>query len=552
MKAQLMPTHSKKARATQSLVAGVVAFVAALSAPPASALTAKMAIESRHALWIDKGNVYGVGANAWCSTVRSNPWDSMLPTPIFTGDLKATSVAVAGLQSAILFADGSAVFRGISNAPLSERYCYQAPFPMRDITDIALLGGGTPEGGVLFISGGQVYRWTGLVADPPVAMAGGAGAKSISTGNAHAVVVYCDGSVATWGANSNGQLGRPPYDFGPGWGLVRLGPSELIKLPMTGVETALASGHTSLLRLKDGRAFVFGGVNVGFLPSPGGASGPSGWNQTVPAQLDSMPANTVKIGLTGGTIYALTGDGRVFATGWEDPSGKYLRGFVQQPYPLVKDLSIGQNGVLFDLGIPGQRYSGLTGRIADVTPTSELLDPSTGAKVLRSFSFSPMPASLTAAELEDATQRADSCRPASTSPGTDKTKGNNGFGNGDQTAPGNSATHNNAENSVRVAANAAANANANAKVKADAAARIKAEAEAKVKAAAEAKARADAAAKAKADAAAGGQGCARAKAKADAAAAAKAEAASQAKAEAKVKAAAEAKVKADAAAKAKA
>jgi hypothetical protein len=202
-----------------------------------------------------------------------------------------------------------------------------------------------------------------------------------------------------------------------------------------------------------------------------------------------MPANTVKIGLTGGTIYALTGDGRVFATGWEDQpfplSGKYLRGFVQQPYPLVKDLSIGQNGVLFDLRIPGQRHSGLTGRIADVTPTSELLDPSTGAKVLRSFSFSPMPASLKAAEFEDVTQRADSCRPASTSPGTDKMKGNSGFGNGDQTAPGNSANHNNAENSVRVAAEAAANANA--KAKAEAAAKAKAEGEAKVKAAAKPK-----------------------------------------------------------------
>jgi hypothetical protein len=240
----------------------------------------------------------------------------------------------------------------------------------------------------------------------------------------------------------------------------------------------------------------------------------------------------------------------VFATGWEDQpfplSGRYLRGFVQQPYPLVKDLSIGQYGVLFDLGIPGQRHSGLTGRIADVTPTSELLDPSTGAKVLRSFAFSPMPASLTAAELEVAAQRADSCRPASTSPGTDKTKGNNGFGNGDQPAPGNSAGHNNAENSDRAAAEAKAKAEVAAKAIAETAAKAKAEAEAKAKAAAEAKAKAAAEAKAKAEVAA--------KAKAETAAKAKAEAEAKAKAaaEAKAKAAAEVKAKAEAAAKAKA
>ncbi len=543
MNAHQKPLRPQKSRRAHALLTIAMALVTALGAMPAAAVTAKMAIEHRHALWIDQGNVYGVGANAWCSTVRSNPWDSMLPKPIFTGDVKAVSVAVAGLQSAILFADGTAVFRGISNAPIADRYCYQAPFPMRGITDIALLGGGTPEGGVLFISGGQVYRWTGLVGDPAVAMAGGVGAKSISAGNAHVVVVYCDGSAATWGSNSNGQLGKPAET-----GVVRLGPSELTKLQITGVDSAQATGHTTLLRLNDGRTLVFGAVNVGLTPSPSGASGATGWNQPTPAPLYELPANTVKLIITGSTVYALTKDGRVHMTGWKDQPGAYIRGFVAQPYPVVRDMSIGQNGVIFDLGIPGQRYLGLTGRIQDVDPSADLLDPSTGATVLRSFSFSPMPASLTGAESEAAEDQSHSCRAAPTTSSTDKTKGNNGFGNGDQAAPGNSSSHNNAENSTRAAVEAKAaaeekaKAEAAAKAKAEAAAKAQAEAQAKAKAAADAKAAAEA--KAKAEAAT--------KAKAEAAAKAQAEAQAKAKAAADAKAAAEAKAKAEAAAKAKA
>jgi hypothetical protein len=468
---------------------------------PAAALKAKMAIESRHALWIDQGNVYGVGANGWCSISPSfAPWQHF-STPVFTGDSKAISVAVAGLQSAILFADGRAVFRG-ANGAIPMQQCFQSSFPMGGITDIALLGGGTPIGGVLFISGGQVYRWTGLETDPPEAMAGGAGARSISTGNGHAVVLYCDGTVATWGGNGHGQLGRPITEPN----VVRLGPSELVKLPMTGVVSALATGHTTMVRLADGRGFAFGAMNVGFAPSPGGALGTSGWNQHLPTELYPFPANTARLSLTSETIYAQTEDGRVHMTGWQDQpfpqQGRYVKGFTPLPLPQVHDMSVGQYGLLLDIGQPGQRHIALTGRISDVKPAAELLDPSTGATVLRTFFFDAMPASMTSQELEAADLRTQSCAPAPT-----PSEGNNGFGNGDQAAPGKSAGHNNAENSSRTA-DTKARAAAEAKAKADAAAKAKAEAAAKAKAIAEAKAKANAearalaAAKAKAEAAA--------------------------------------------------
>lgn len=281
----------------------VMAGIISISSPPAAAEIASMATEGRHALWIDRGNVYGVGSNGYCNLVMSYAGD-FKATPVFTGQANAVSVAAAGLQSAVLFADGSARFRGLSAEPSGSRHCHEAPFPMRDITDIALLGSGHTEGGVFFIRGGQVYRWSGYSADLPVALVGGAGAKSIHTGASHLVVLFCDNTVATLGRSDEGQLGTS---------FVRTAAkpeqSELVRLSITGVETASASGHTSFLRLKDGRVLAFGALSKSIFPAAGGGGGTF---QRTPVEITGLPAGTAKLVHWGAdAIYAMTREGKM-------------------------------------------------------------------------------------------------------------------------------------------------------------------------------------------------------------------------------------------------
>jgi hypothetical protein len=516
-----LQTQRAMVRATARLGTMLAAAVLCTSV---SAVPAKMAVAPSHAVWIDQGNVYGVGYNV--SGNLTSDRVEKFRDPIFMGHTKAVSVAAASSRTVVLKSDGTAVFQGMRYG--QQGGPYSAPLPGKDITDVAVMSAGQTAKEIFFIRAGQVYQWSGVESEPAEPMAGGADAKAIAAGYQQLLILFKDGSVGVY---------SPGRSFALGLG-DRLETSSIVRLPISGATDIRATGFLnsmSVVSLDAGRGLlIFGSVNSWLVQRdlvPGFTTGDYGWASR-PVPVTELPVDTLRVEAGRDAIYALTRGGQVWVRGVHTAhkldSFKTDK-FVKLAYSSVKDLVLFSdgNGGFVNLGIAGQRQMfGFNPMGADLHGQSM---PYAGDNpLLWTLNFAPMPASL-----NDPVE------------GSEATKAK---------AEAEAKAKADAEARAKADSAAKAKAQADAKAKADAEAKAKADAAAKAKAEAEAKAKADAEAKAKADAAAKAKAQAEAKAKAEAEAKAKSEAAAKAKAQAetKAKADAEAKAKADAAAKAKA
>jgi hypothetical protein len=444
-------------RATVRATARLGAMLAtAVLCTSVSAVPAKMAVAPTHAVWIDQGNVYGVGYNT--SGALTGDRVEKFRDPIFAGHTKAVSIAAAPSRTVVLKSDGTAVFQGVRYG--QQGGPYSAPLPGKDITDVAVMSAGQSEKEIFFIRAGQVYQWSGLDSEPAELLAGGADAKAIAAGYQQLLILFKDGGVGVY---------SPGRSFALGLGDC-LETSSIVRLPISGATDIRASGFMnslSVVSLDAGRGLlVFGSVNNWLVPRalvPGFTTGDYGLALR-PVPIRELPVDTVRVEAGRDAIYALTRGGDVWVRGVHRAhklDSFNTNKFVKLAYSGVKDLVLFSdgNGGFVNLGIAGQRQMfGFNPMGADLHGQSM---PYTGDNpLLWTLYFAPMPASLS-----DAVEGSEASRAK-----------------------------------AKAESEAKARAEAEAKAKAEAAAKAKAGAEAKAKADAEGKAKAEAAAKAKAKA----------------------------------------------------
>lgn len=131
-----------------------------------------------------------------------------------------------------------------------------------------------------------------------VTLPAGRTARQIAAGGAHALVLLDNGDVYAWGGNESGQLGTGDLLFR----------SAPVKVNLPAPATAVAAGRShSVALLNDGRVFAWGGNNLGQLGNGGRDSSLT--------PVASLIASVVQIAAGNNHVLALRLDGSVWAWG---------------------------------------------------------------------------------------------------------------------------------------------------------------------------------------------------------------------------------------------
>jgi len=139
---------------------------------------------------------------------------------------------------------------------------------------------------------------TGTLEGNPVA--------AIAGGLFHSLALTRSGSVYAWGYNADGELGNASA------GSSSATPVQVMGLPANDPVTAIASGHYHSLALtRSGAVYAWGANGVGQL-----GPGTSAISSTTPVQVTGLPAGVVAVAGGYGYSLALTGDGAVYAWGY--------------------------------------------------------------------------------------------------------------------------------------------------------------------------------------------------------------------------------------------
>lgn len=150
--------------------------------------------------------------------------------------------------------------------------------------------------------GTETYTRTGVVVTTPVRVM--AGAIGIAAGFNHSLVVKADGSLWTFGANSDGQLGGAADAMD-----VDVNVQPVPTKVMDGVAQAAAGDSFSIVRGTDGRVWTFGRRDQGQL-------GRSAWNERIGVVMDgaSDVAASWKVAAVrrvDGTVWRFGSTGRI-------------------------------------------------------------------------------------------------------------------------------------------------------------------------------------------------------------------------------------------------
>lgn len=149
----------------------------------------------------------------------------------------------------------------------------------------------------------------------PVTMTDLESVKAVACGNDHSIALKTDGTVWTWGANLNGQLGYNTYNAGTDENDDQTTPAQVTDTHITGVK-AIAGGsfHTVVLK-EDGTVWAWGFNDNGQLGNNSNLSG------FIPVQVvidtSSTPLENVEA-IAAGVRHsvALKADGTVWTWGW--------------------------------------------------------------------------------------------------------------------------------------------------------------------------------------------------------------------------------------------
>lgn len=457
-----------------------------VTATNAVAVESKTAGGFYHNLFVNaNGDLYAVGNNRYFQVTPSQNKvpiyskagtflmynDVFYKTVVHTGLVNVKSVAAAGNRSVALKKDGTAYFWGAvtstNSAVKPDAYIVQQTpikVPINNIIDIAL--GGTKMLLLVDNSGtkaGTVYEWNfdvnsapvpvvGLPADSITSIAAAFDFRrvgEITTGVAstieHFRVLTTNQEVYVWGANDKGQLGLGDYVNRP-----------------TPVKTGFAKA-------------IGVGPSKGYNIAINGDVYQSGWFTTdgattkgvnVPVKVANL-FGAVKVAATQSGAFAEVDTGGVYAWGWHNyiGSGSYLRS--------VGASYVREAGTASDIGTSNQSFSvasltgsymsigsDINGQLGDNSTIEKNSFPNntvipTGTIATTTFQLNPSYV-LPWVDPEVATIQACLavnanttyvCEPGYVAPKPKPVvKCNNGWGNGDQCAPGNSEDHNNAEN----------------------------------------------------------------------------------------------------------
>jgi len=215
-----------------------------------------------HALALTSGGqLYGWGRNSANATGASRSTPALVTSSVLA-DKQVVAIGCGGWHSLVALSDGTVAAVGNStNGELGDG--------LNQTSSAIVLVSGLPAGATVervdagenqslaVLSTGEVYawgrnelgqlgdnttthRWTAVQADTSQLPAGSGGVAAVSAGGYFAVATLRDGTLASWGTNGAGRLGRTS-----GGGYKRPGAVDDMPLPMTSVGAPAAlSGST--------------------------------------------------------------------------------------------------------------------------------------------------------------------------------------------------------------------------------------------------------------------------------------------------------------------
>ena len=449
----------------------------------ASAVPANIAANGIHTAFIDNGAVFSMGYNKYGEVAPATGIEHW--SPYFTGITNAKSVAVNFHRTAVLRKDGSIVMQGIE-------WVYKQPYQQTlnvNATDVALTMKDT-----FYVSGGTLFRV--IDGQLPQAVPGGTNVKHVAAGNGHVVILFNDGTVGTFGNNWYGQIGNGTIGTAAEAFTVQ-------RLQLTDIVEVAAGDYVSAARNSAGEIFVFGRNDRGYL----GLGHMN--NQTTPAKIAGI-VGAKKVAVNQSATAYIAADDTLRMVGWHNYIYGSLYNvntyFVRMPIGAVYDVALGIDYTMVDRGFDGkiEGWGGNgNGKLGDnsnlekhqlttafFTPVPAPVEPVTQPVV----EPAPVVSEPVVQEQSPTTVDAVVSDPVPVTQPTDTTSGsivdtivdtvtevidtvveaitevidtvvevivptpvevpvvtgkcNNGWGNGDQCAPGKSLNHNNAENAV--------------------------------------------------------------------------------------------------------
>jgi alpha-tubulin suppressor-like RCC1 family protein len=294
----------------------------------ANAVPATISASQFHTVFIDNGDVFGMGSNENGEIAIATTSEHR--TPYFTGFQNAKSVHTNYHRTAIINADGSAVIFGKNWAT---GYYANRALASSGVTDIALTYKDT-----FYISGGNLYRHSDTDSGPVLIVSG---VKQIAGGRDHLVILFNDGTVGTSGQNNRGQLGDGSTTSS----------ATIKKLSISSVVEVAAGENTSFARTASGQVFAWG-ANTRSELGLGTTT-----DQLQPATI-AVTAKKILPGLTHTVL--IRDDNTVWAAGWHDwISADWTiyntnKTFIQMPIGTVKDAAVGGDQTIVSMGQAGQ------------------------------------------------------------------------------------------------------------------------------------------------------------------------------------------------------
>ncbi|MFB9955188.1 RCC1 domain-containing protein [Cellulomonas denverensis] len=336
---------------------------------------------NEHALALGSdGVLYAWGDNVDGQLGNGTLTDSPSPTPVLLPPGSTVTALAAGYRhSAALLSDGTLLMWGANaSGQLGSgtfiRSSTPLPVSMPPGVGVTTLTAGSSQGSHMLVIGtdGQTYGWgsngsgqvgtgsLGGVEYLPVLVQAPAGVRfvQVTAGWWHSLAIADDGTLWSWGANADGQLGT-------GTVLTRYAPGPVSADPALRFTTITSSIDTSAALSTDGVVYSWGNPFYGVIGDGSGQTSPDVRVPT-PAQL---PAGTRITALRQGGVQvnAIADDGTFYS--WGTGPGLGLGGAVtdRAPTPTVQPVDLTVDQVTFG-GVPGTAVAPTAGGWTATTP----------------------------------------------------------------------------------------------------------------------------------------------------------------------------------------